>query len=70
MRRALLVVAAAAAIVVAAPAKSLFRKQPDSPKDLRILWEPRYGDIAASGDLGRPGGDCRVAHGPAGVCVG
>lgn len=29
-----------------APAKSLFRKQPDPPKDLRILWEPRYGDIS------------------------
>jgi len=35
-----------------APAKTLFRKQPDPPKDQRILWEPRYGDIAASGDLG------------------
>ena len=35
-----------------APAKSLFRKQPDPPKELRLIWEPRYGDIAASGDLG------------------
>src|SRR5262249_17397291 len=35
-----------------APAKELFRKQPDPPKELRLLWEPRYGDIAASGDLG------------------
>src|SRR5437867_1598722 len=35
-----------------APAKDLFRKQPDPPKDRRLIWEPRYGDIAASGDLG------------------
>jgi ketosteroid isomerase-like protein len=35
-----------------APAKDLFRKQPDPPKELRLIWEPRYGDIAASGDLG------------------
>ena len=35
-----------------APAKTLFRKQPDPPKELRLLWEPRYGDIAASGELG------------------
>jgi ketosteroid isomerase-like protein len=35
-----------------APATSLFRKQPDPPKGQRLIWEPRYGDIAASGDLG------------------
>ncbi len=35
-----------------APAKDLFRKQPDPPKGRRLIWEPRYGDIAASGDLG------------------
>src|SRR5262245_350001 len=34
------------------PAKELFRKLPDPPKDVRLIWEPRYGDIAASGDLG------------------
>lgn len=34
------------------PAKELFRNRPDPPKDLRLLWEPRYGDIASSGDLG------------------
>jgi ketosteroid isomerase-like protein len=34
------------------PAKELFGKVPDPPKDLRLMWEPRYGDIAASGDLG------------------
>lgn len=37
-----------------APAKDGIRKQPDRPKDVKILfwWEPRYGDIAASGELG------------------
>jgi ketosteroid isomerase-like protein len=45
-----------------APAKSLFRKQPDPPKDLRILWEPRYGDIAASGDLGYLTGPVRTMN--------
>jgi hypothetical protein len=34
------------------PAKELFGKLPDPPKDLRLIWEPRYGDIAASGDVG------------------
>lgn len=36
----------------AAPAKDLFRKLPDPPKDRKLIWEPRYGDIALSGDLG------------------
>ena len=35
-----------------APAKDLFRQAPDPPKDRKLIWEPRYGDIAASGDLG------------------
>jgi ketosteroid isomerase-like protein len=35
-----------------ARAKDLFREQPDPPKDLRLIWEPRYGDIAADGNLG------------------
>ena len=33
-------------------AKDDFRAQPDPPKDLQLIWEPRYGDISASGDLG------------------
>ena len=45
-----------------APAKSLFRKSPDPPKALRILWEPRYGDIAASGDLGYLTGPVRTIN--------
>lgn len=35
-----------------APARELFRRAPDPPKDRKLIWEPRYGDIAASGDLG------------------
>lgn len=34
------------------PAKDQFRRQPDPPKNRRLLWEPRYGDMSASGDLG------------------
>lgn len=34
------------------PAKELYRQVPDPPKDLRVIWEPRYGDMASSGDLG------------------
>ncbi len=35
-----------------APAKEGLRAAPDPPKDLQLLWEPRWGDVAASGDLG------------------
>ena len=34
------------------PAKDQLKQVPDPPKDLQLLWEPRYGDVAASGDLG------------------
>jgi hypothetical protein len=34
------------------PAKDLIRKQPDPPREAQLLWEPRFGDIAASGELG------------------
>jgi ketosteroid isomerase-like protein len=27
-------------------------KNPDPPQDLQLIWEPRYGDVAASGELG------------------
>ena len=36
----------------AGPAKDQIRRSPDPPADLQLLWEPRYGDVAASGDLG------------------
>lgn len=36
----------------AGPAKEQIRKNPDPPADLQLIWEPRYGDVAASGDLG------------------
>jgi len=36
----------------AVPAKDAFRKLPDPPKNRKLLWEPRYGDVASSGDLG------------------
>ncbi|HSL23132.1 MAG TPA: hypothetical protein VK886_16495 [Vicinamibacterales bacterium] len=32
--------------------KAGLRARPDPPKDLEFWWEPRYGDIAASGELG------------------
>lgn len=34
------------------PAKEQLRRQPDPPRDRKLIWEPRYGDIASSGDLG------------------
>src|SRR5688572_9478417 len=36
----------------AGPAKDQIRKNPDPPPDFQLLWEPRYGDVAASGELG------------------
>jgi ketosteroid isomerase-like protein len=33
-------------------AKDQIRANPDPPPDHRLLWEPRYGDVAASGELG------------------
>ena len=33
-------------------AKDQFRRSPDPPKDLQLIWEPRYGDIASSAELG------------------
>ena len=33
-------------------AKEQIRANPDPPKDLQLLWEPRYGDVARSGELG------------------
>jgi len=45
-----------------APARTLFRSQPDPPKDLQLIWEPRYGDLAESGDLGYLTGPVRVIN--------
>ena len=36
----------------AGSAKVQIRANPDPPKDLQLIWEPRFGDIAASGELG------------------
>jgi ketosteroid isomerase-like protein len=33
-------------------AKDQIRKNPDPPKDLQLIWEPRYGDISSTGELG------------------
>jgi ketosteroid isomerase-like protein len=33
-------------------AKDQIGANPDPPADHQLLWEPRYGDVAASGDLG------------------
>ena len=33
-------------------AKEQIRQNPDPPKDLQLIWEPRYGDVATSGELG------------------
>ena len=34
------------------PAKEQIRGNPDPPKDHQLLWEPRYGDVSRSGELG------------------
>jgi len=34
------------------PAKEQIRANPDPPKDHQLLWDPRYGDVARSGELG------------------
>jgi ketosteroid isomerase-like protein len=36
----------------AGSAREQIAKNPDPPKDLQLIWEPRYGDVAASGELG------------------
>lgn len=41
-------------------AKDQIRKNPDPPKDLQLLWEPRFGDIAGSGELGYLTGPSRT----------
>jgi ketosteroid isomerase-like protein len=34
------------------PAREQVAKNPDPPKDLQLIWEPRYGDISGNGELG------------------
>lgn len=33
-------------------AREQVAKNPDPPKDLQLIWEPRYGDVAGNGELG------------------
>ena len=33
-------------------AKEQIRARPDPPPDHRLIWDPRFGDVAASGELG------------------
>ena len=33
-------------------ARDQIAKNPDPPPDLQLMWEPRFGDISGSGDLG------------------
>jgi ketosteroid isomerase-like protein len=33
-------------------ARDQISKNPDPPPDLQLIWEPRFGDVAGSGDLG------------------
>jgi ketosteroid isomerase-like protein len=40
--------------------KAELRKRPDPPQGLEFWWEPRYGDIAASGELGWLTGPVRI----------
>jgi ketosteroid isomerase-like protein len=36
----------------AGSAREQIRANPDPPRDHQLIWEPRYGDVAASGELG------------------
>jgi ketosteroid isomerase-like protein len=33
-------------------AREQLERSPDPPPDLQLIWEPRFGDVAASGELG------------------
>ena len=41
-------------------AKDQIARNPDPPKDLQLLWEPRVGDISANGELGYLTGPSRT----------
>jgi ketosteroid isomerase-like protein len=34
------------------PARDQIAKNPDPPKDLQLIWEPRFGDVSANGEIG------------------
>jgi ketosteroid isomerase-like protein len=40
-------------------ARDQIAKNPDPPPDLQLIWEPRFGDISGSGDLGYLTGPAR-----------
>ncbi len=47
----------------AGPAHEQVRKAPDPPPDLHLTWQPRLGDIAASGELGYVAGPLQAIQG-------
>jgi ketosteroid isomerase-like protein len=44
-------------------AKTQIAKRPDPPRDLQLLWEPRYGDVSSTGELGYLIGPVRSVRG-------
>lgn len=46
----------------AGSAREQVRANPDPPPDMQLLWEPRYGDAAASGELGYLTGPVRTVR--------
>nr|AQQ74800.1 hypothetical protein [uncultured bacterium] len=47
----------------AGSARDQLANTPDPPKDQQLIWEPRYGDVAASGELGYLTGPARSVRG-------
>jgi len=44
-------------------AKTQIARRPDPPKDLQLQWEPRYGDVSSTGELGYLIGPVRTVRG-------
>jgi ketosteroid isomerase-like protein len=42
------------------PLRQAMRDRPAGPEPFKLIWEPRYGDVAASGDVGYLTGPYRV----------